>query len=111
MEIDIANNIKAVELLKVELLRGITDLFGDISAEADGETEIRLAGDAADIIAMTHLLCRRLGIDNSLVSALMCKKLEAEIEEGHILERRFGDLSSLLREIRGENFCDEKYEG
>ena len=34
MEIDIANNIKAVELLKVEILQNVTDLFGDLSAEA-----------------------------------------------------------------------------
>ena len=38
LEIDIANNIKTVELLKVELLQKVTDLFGDISAETDCET-------------------------------------------------------------------------
>ena len=40
LEIDIANNIKTVELLKVELLQKVTDLFGDISAETDCETDL-----------------------------------------------------------------------
>ena len=50
LEIDIANNIKTIELLKVELMQKITDLFGDITAEADCETLARLTGDLSELM-------------------------------------------------------------
>lgn len=111
MEIDVANNIRAVELLKVELLQNIANFFGDMSAEADSETAKRITDDAADIIIMTRLLCRRLGIDWTAVRDAMCKKLKAEVGRGHILERRFGDLSAVLSEVGEEERYNEKYEG
>ncbi len=109
MEIDIANNIKAVELLKVELLEKLTNLYGDIAAEADSESDTRIARDAADIIIMVRLLCRRLGIDYTTVNSEIEARLQTEAEEGHILERRFGDLSALLSEIREDAAGYEKY--
>ena len=96
MEIDIANNIKAVELLKVEILQNLTDLFGDISAEADSETSQRIAADGARLICQTYLLCSRLGVDFEQVDDAMCTMLRSGIEENHLLERRFGDLKALL---------------
>ena len=111
MGIDIANNIKAVELLKVEILQDITDLFGDISAEADSETRIRIAEDAANLINMTYLLCSRLGVSYTEIVQRMCSKLRTGIEEQHILERRFGDLSTLLTQLGEDMEYYEKYEG
>lgn len=103
MEIDVANNIKAVELLKVELLQKLTNLYGNLSAEADSESNTRIAADAADIMIVLRILCRRLGIDYETVSMLMQKRLEDEIRNGHLLEHRFGDLSIILSEIREDN--------
>lgn len=96
MEIDIANNIKAVELLKVEILQNITDLFGDISAEADSETSQRIATDGARLICQTYLLCNRLGVGFDQLDDAMARMLRKGIEEEHLLERRFGDLHTLL---------------
>ncbi len=107
MEIDVANNIKAVELLKVELMQAITDLFGDISAEVDSENHIRLANDSASIMIITKLLCKRLGIADEAVNAAMCRKLKGGIDDNHPLEKRFGDLSRLLSEIREDNSYNE----
>lgn len=109
MEIDVANNIKAVELLKVELLENVTNLYGEIAAEASPETYINLASHAADIIIITKILCRRLGVDLETINAETRKKLVREIENGHLLERRFGDLSSILNETGDENCYNEKY--
>ena len=53
LEIDIANNIKTVELLKVELLQKVTDLFGDISAETDCETLTNLTEDTACLLNLS----------------------------------------------------------
>lgn len=107
MEIDVANNIKAVELLKVELMQAITDLFGDISADADSENDIKLANDAASIMIITKILCRRLGIADGAVTAAMCRKLKGGIKDNHPLEKRFGDLSRILSEIREDKSDNE----
>ncbi len=102
MEIDIANNIKAVELLKVEILQNLTDLFGDISAEADSETAQRIAEDGARLIGQTYLLCSRLGVDFAQIDESMCQMLRKGIDEDHLLERRFGDLKALLSWMEGK---------
>ncbi len=95
MEINIANNIKTVELLKVELLQKVTDLFGDISAETDSETLTRLTGDTAALINVACLLAARLGVDYESVADCMKAELRREIDAGHLIERRYGDLSRL----------------
>ena len=99
MEFDIANNIKAVELLKVEMLQNITDLFGDITAEADEETSESIARDGARLICQTYLLCSRLGVDFSEVDDCIRQLLKEGIKEEHLIERRFGDLKRLLNEL------------
>ncbi len=109
MEIDVANNIKAVELLKVEVLQNVTELFGDIVAEADSETRDRIAEDAARLIAQTFLLSRRLGVEFNEIENEMCSMLREGITSEHILERRFGDLSALLGYLEAERNDYEKY--
>ncbi len=111
MKVDIANNIKAVELLKVEILQNVTDLFGDISAEADSETGKRISCDAARLICQTYLLADRLGIDFTSINNDMTAMLHSGIEDRHILERRFGSLSKLLECIDSGKDYYEKYEG
>ncbi len=111
MEIDIANNIKAVELLKVEILQNVTDLFGDISAEADSETRERITQDAARLIGQTYLLCSRLGVGFEEIGGEMRAMLRGGIAQRHILERRFGDLSALLACLEDGKDRYEKYEG
>ena len=100
MEIDIANNIKAVELLKVEVMQNLTDLFGDISAEPDADNRERIINDAAGVIGQTYLLCNRLGISSNEIDEQLKRLLRHSINEKHILERRYGDLSSLLENLR-----------
>lgn len=98
--IDIANNIKAVEMMKVEILQDITNLFADITAEADSDSACRLADDAARLINMTFLLCGRLGVDYNEIRLHMMKFLEEGISQQHIIEKRFGDLSNLLEKLK-----------
>ncbi|MBE5040267.1 MazG-like family protein [Ructibacterium gallinarum] len=111
MEIDIANNIKAVELLKVEMLQNITDLFGDITAEADNETRFRITQDAARLIGQAYLLCGRLGIEYEEIDDEIKALLRDSIAKRHLLERRFGDLSALLACLENRKDRYEKYEG
>lgn len=108
MEFDIANNIKAVELLKVEMLQNITDLFGDIAAEADEETGKRIAQDGARLICQTYLLCSRLGVEFSDIDDYMKQLLAEGIKEEHLIERRFGDLKKLLHGLETRRCKYEK---
>ena len=97
-EIKIANNIKTVELLKVELLKSVCGMFEDINAEADSETEKRLADDAADIINLTYVLARRLGVSYVTVMRYIKAKLERSIEQQHPIEKNYRDMASFLLE-------------
>ncbi len=92
MEIDVANNIKAVELLKVELMESVTELFGEIAAESSNETPANIADCSADIILITKLLSRRLGVTSDMIDSAMQAKLISEIQNGHILERRDSEI-------------------
>ncbi|MEG1442450.1 MAG: MazG-like family protein [Oscillospiraceae bacterium] len=96
MAIDIANNIRAVELLKLEILQKVTDLFGDISPGADNETFSRISQDSAALISLTYLLSSRLGVKFDDINEEMKKSLLIGIKDNHILERKYGDLSELL---------------
>ncbi len=98
--IDIANNIKAVEMMKIEILQDITNLFADITAEADSDSAGRLADDAARLINMTFLLCGRLGVSYEEIRPRMERLLEDGIAQQHMMEKRFGDLSSLLKKLK-----------
>lgn len=99
MEINIANNIKTVELLKVELLQKVTDLCGDIAAETDSETLSRLTDDAANLISVAYVLAFRLGVDFDSIRDAMKLRLKNEIDSGHFIERRYGDLSELYDKL------------
>ena len=100
MEIDIANNIKAVELLKVEIMQKLTDLMGDIAAEPDNETLTNLTEDSANLIALVYILAFRLGLDYDDINSMISAALRRGIADNHILEKRYGDLSRLLENIK-----------
>ncbi len=95
MKIDIANNIKTVELLKVELLQKITDFFGDISAEPDCETLSHLTEDVANLINIVYIMSMRLGLEFDDINESMIRQLDIEIENNHLIEKRYGDLSKI----------------
>ncbi|MCI5892554.1 MAG: MazG-like family protein [Clostridiales bacterium] len=99
MKIDIANNIKTVELLKVELLQKITDFYGDISAEPDCETMSHLTEDAASLINIAYIMSLRLGLEFDDINEMMIKQLNTEIENDHLIEKRYGDLSKLKKSL------------
>lgn len=76
--LDIASNIKAVELMKVELLQKVTDLYSHIYAEPDSESGERLAKDCAEICAITLGLGKRLGVGYDETLARLSDILEDE---------------------------------
>lgn len=99
MDIDVANNVKAIELLKVEILQNIASMFGNIISEPSDDIGEIISDNAANIISLTYLLCKRLGIGQKIVNEKMKIKLQKSIENNHNLEKRFGDLGELLAKL------------
>lgn len=98
-DIKIASNIKTVEMLKCQLLKSVSELFCDINSDADSDTELRLTDDAANIINLTYMLCKRLGVDYDEIMRCMKAKLDRSIEEQHPIEKNFKDMSELRERL------------
>lgn len=98
-DIKIASNIKTVEMLKCELLKSVSELYCDINSDADSDINLRIADDAANIINITYVLCKRLGVEYDEVMRCMRAKLDRSIEEQHPIEKNFKDMSELRERL------------
>ena len=98
--VNVANNIKTIEILKAEALQNMAGLFNRMAAEPGPDTRDRLASDFAGLIAVTYLLARRLGYGYGEINENILKKLDRGIASGDTPERDFKDLSELRKYIR-----------
>jgi len=93
-ELDITKNIKIVEWLKSELLTAIASLYQLLLKGARGSQEASL-DILANIILVTYLLAKRLGLSYSAVDMKIENKIRLGVAEDHEVEKWSGDLSSL----------------
>lgn len=98
-EIDVIENIKTVELFKTELLGAVTSLYRVLLKGAKSSQDM-ISDSLADIIILTYLLSRRLGLDFASIDMEIRDKLKAGISEEDEIERVNGDLSKLLNYIK-----------
>ncbi|ADG83805.1 hypothetical protein Tfer_1545 [Thermincola ferriacetica] len=96
--VDIAKNIRIIEWLKAELTGSVAALF---KAMLKGTEEI-IVEALASIIITSYIIARRLGINFSRLDLHIESKLRGSIEEGHEVERWYGDLSAFLRYVTGK---------
>ena len=82
---DITKNVKIIEWIKNEILISVSDLF-NLIFKGVKPIDDKLQNTLANIIMLTYLLGKRLGISFD------------EIEE-HSIETWFGDLSKLEEHI------------
>lgn len=106
-DIEIAGNIKCIELLKVELLENVAGLFAEILSEGDSDVKKRISASGANIINLTYILAKRLGISYEEIQKSMIDGLKTGIENGHRIEKKYSDLSELLSKIGGGEIKDE----
>lgn len=92
---DIAKNIRVIEWLKADMLASLSALF---KAMLRGNEE-RLMDALCSIIITCYVLGRRLGISFTRMDLKLESKLRQGIEEGHEMERWYGDLSALLAHL------------
>lgn len=95
---DITKNIKIMEWMKTELILSIGDLFNLIFKGVKPLDET-LQDTLANIIMITYLLGKRLGIGFSEIDYKIKEKIKIGIDENHSVESWYGDLSKLKKHM------------
>lgn len=95
---DVTRNVKIMEWMKTELLMSLGDLFNLILKGVKPLDEA-LQDTLANIIMITYLLAKRLGISFTEIDYKVKEKIKLGISEDHSVERWYGDLSELKKHI------------
>ncbi|MEL1134910.1 MazG-like family protein [Desulfitobacterium sp. THU1] len=93
VEVDVVKGLKAIEELKVEMLKAQWEFQEGSMRGSEGE----MLQGLADLVALSYLLTRRMGFDYSRLDRILLQRLEEWKENDHQkLETQWGDLSLLL---------------
>ena len=95
---DVTRNVKIMEWMKTELLMSVGDLFNLIFKGVKPLDET-LQDTLANIIMITYLLAKRLGISFTEIDYKIKEKLRLGIKEDHSIERWYGELSELKKHM------------
>ena len=95
---DITKNVKIIEWIKNEILISVSDLF-NLIFKGVKPIDDKLQNTLANIIMLTYLLGKRLGVDFDEIDYKIKEKSREAIKEEHIIETWFGDLSKLEKHI------------
>ncbi len=100
-QLDITRNIKIIEWLKSELLTDIANLFKALVNGMREEVSDSLADTLANIILISYLLGKRLGIGYRTIETKIDNKIRLGLVENHDVEKYYGDLSELAKHLNG----------
>lgn len=95
---DITKNVKIIEWMKTELMLSLGDLFNLIFKGVKPLDEA-LQDTLANIIMITYLLGKRLGISFKEIDYKVKEKIKIGIDENHSVETWYGDLSNLKKHM------------
>ncbi len=98
-EIDITRNIKLIEWLKSELLTDIANLFKILVNGVKDEIHDSISDTLSNVILISYLLGRRLGISYNLIELKIGNKIRLGLLENHDVEKYYGDLSELAKHL------------
>lgn len=98
-EIDITRNIKLIEWLKSELLTDMANLFRVLVNGIREEVHDSVAETISNIILISYLLGKRLGISYNAIEMKIHNKVKLGLVENHEVEKYYGDLSELSRHL------------
>lgn len=91
---DITKNIRVIEFLKSELLTGVAALYQNLIKGTKVGQEV-LVDILANLILVTYLLGKRLGIAAAVIDSKIMEKIRIGMIEDHETEKWYGDLSDL----------------
>ncbi len=100
--VDVTKNIKMIEWLKSELLTAIALLFETLVVGIKNSQE-KMLDILANIILITYLLGRRLGLTYESIDSKIKDKAKIGRIEEHDIEKWYGDLSELIRHLDRNN--------
>jgi hypothetical protein len=100
-EIDITRNIKTIEWLKSELLTDIANLFKILVNGMREEVHDAISETLSNIILISYLLGRRLGISYTAIELKIQNKIKLGLVEDHDVEKHYRDLSELAKHLDG----------
>lgn len=96
---NITKSIRMIEWCKCELLAGVSSLF-ELCFKGIRASQDAILDVLANIIMVSYLIGRRLGVHYSEIDKKLESKLKLGIVEEHEAENWFGDLSSLSQYIK-----------
>ncbi len=96
---DIARNIGLIEWLKSELLSSVSKIFTLLTNGIKG-TQEALIDYIANIILVSYLLGKRLGIHYGEIDERIGEKIRLGILDEHDIEIEYGDLSALSEYLK-----------
>ena len=91
---DITKNVKIIEWIKNEILMNVSDLF-NLLFKGVKSIDDSLQNSIANIIMLSYLLGKRLGISFEDIDYKIKEKAKQGIKDEHSIETWFGDLSNL----------------
>ncbi len=94
---DITRGIKTIEILKSEMLSEISVLFSSLLECPDQEVRDAYKETLSNIILISYILARRLGLDYDIIDNEIQKKVKLSIINENEIEKYYGDLSRLAR--------------
>ncbi|MCF6462822.1 MazG-like family protein [Clostridium sp. Cult1] len=98
-EMDIIKNLRTIEWLKGEILASVASLY-QLLAKGEDDTKDDLEDLISNIMLLSFLLSKRLGINYEDIISNLKDKVKLNILEGHKIEKWYGDLSELMEFIR-----------
>ena len=106
-EIDITRSIKTIEMLKSELLTELADLYKVLAGGARDELHEAVGDVLSNIILISYLLGKRLGVSYNAVELKIRSKIRLGLVENNDVEKYYGDLSELSKHL-GSSRSKEK---
>ncbi|HSH35010.1 MazG-like family protein [Schnuerera sp.] len=98
-DMDIIKNLRTIEWLKSEILTSVASLY-QILAKGENDAKEDLEDLISNIMLLTFLLSKRLGINYEDINSNLYDKIKLNILEGHKIEKWYGDLSELMEFLR-----------
>ena len=95
---DVTKNVKIIEWMKKELILSVGDVF-DLIFKGVKPLDEALQDTLANIIMITYLLAKRLGISFSEIYYKIKEKIRIGIDQNHSVESWYGDFSNLKKHM------------
>ena len=95
---DVTKNVKIIEWMKKELILSVGDVF-DLIFKGVKPLDEALQDTLANIIMITYLLAKRLGISFSEIDYKIKEKIRIGIDKNHSVESWYGDFSNLKKHM------------